>query len=55
MNEKSLEEQLWADIFLGIPNEQREPHVKFDALQKRFERIVQDVSWLEFRMSELEY
>lgn len=57
-NEETLEDrlkQLWADLCLGIPDEQREPHVKFAALQKRFEEIVKDVSWLEFRMEQLEY
>jgi hypothetical protein len=47
--------QLWKDLFMGIPDELRPEDKKFAVLQERFERIVQDVDWLEFRMDELEY
>lgn len=47
--------QLWKDLFMGIQDELRPEDKKFAVLQERFERIVQDVDWLEFRMDELEY
>lgn len=57
-NEVSLSDQLnqlWSDLCMGVPDELRPADKKFAVLKKRFEAIVKEVGWLEFRISELEY
>lgn len=51
----SLESQLnelWLDLFKRPYK--RDPELEFYALEKKFKELVAEVSWLEFRMSELE-
>lgn len=47
--------RLWGDLFLGIPDEERDPEVKFAVLQQKFFELVDEVDDLEFRMDDLEH
>jgi hypothetical protein len=47
--------RLWGDLLLGIPDEERDPEVKFAVLQQKFFELVDEVDDLEFRMDDLEH
>lgn len=47
--------RLWGDLFLGIPDEEGDPEVKFAVLQQKFFELVDEVDELEFRMDDLEH
>lgn len=57
-NNYDLSEQLrklWDDLFIGIPDEERDPEVIFSVLQQKFFELVDEVEDLEYRMDELEH